>query len=689
MEEFMPVIFDPLISSIKVIDLSIPPQEAQNVALDTALSGVFPVFCSKGKDNVITENKSASTISARYGDDFNSFPKWGQANITAMGLVRSKGRSFICRLLPTDATRAYAVFGVYVSEEVPIVQFERNDTVYSPDRTSVISYGTASYKLTQDGQKIPMAIKSSPGAENPDMTVELPGVRLRLGTKQLDLADFDENQYPVNYNADVATIGNEKFFPLFSFSYYGRGKGGQAFGFNIIRDTGRDKALHDGRRYYMTCYERLSTGGLSALYPEPFYFSFNPDAMFSSESNVQEGLSAVYINTDDNDEELPLQMSVYDENYLKLVTELSTYKDISETIHDIDFINCIFKNGNPYGRIIKSQDTIDMMNSIVTLEGGSDGSLDATNDQSEIERIRNELRIKFFKFEIDETLLDEKICDIDIAPDCNYAPDVKKCMLRDFHPYRWDIKMLMDVGITKSYREASNIWTEYIPFIYTEAAYMVSVNAHSGLLRDPSIPSPYPVTYTYDYIRGLADNFGTTGGAFQMHAGSNRGKVKYFKPYWFAQKSLSNMFEVLENLGLNYIQRIDKRNNFMYGSEYTQYMVGGRSKLISDRNSLIVGRAIRICHGVLINYKYDERDIKDTMIAAQKNIRDELTRSDIPKTVKIDVLVYQTKEDKRNENAHCDIIFRFPDYSKGFGVTIYALRPESELPPAIAERLAA
>jgi hypothetical protein len=686
----MPVIFDPLISSIEVIDRSIPAQEAQPNALDTALSAVFPVFCSKGKDNVITENKSASTITSRYGDDFNSFLKWGQANITAMGLTRSRGRSFICRLLPNDARRAYVVFGVYVKQIPEIEQFERNDTVYSADRTSVVSFGTASYKLTQDGSKIPVKIKSDAADDAPNVDVSLSGVQLRLGTKTLDENDFDEDDYPTNYNAEVATIGQEKFFPLFTFSYYGRGKGGNSFGFNINRDSGRDKALHDGRRYYMTCYELLSTGGLSALYPEPFYFSFNPDAMFSSESNIQEGLSAVYLNTDDDDDEVPLQIFVYDENYTKLINELAPFKDMSETIHDIDFINCIFKNGNSYGRIIQAPDSIDVKNGVQTLENGSDGSLEANeNNAQEIERLRADLRIKFFKYEIDETLLDEKICDIDIAPDCNYPAEVKKCMLRDFHPYRKDIKMLMDVGITKTYREAINIWTEYIPFIYTEYAFMVSANAHSGTLRDPSIPSPYPVTYTYDYIRSLADNFATTGGAFQMHAGSDTGKIKYFKPYWVAQKSLNNMFGALEELGLNYIQRVDKKKNLMYGSEYTQYMVGGQSKLISDRNSLVVGRAMRICHGVLIHYKYDKREINDTMAAAQKNINDELKRSDIPKTIGVNVIIYQTKADKRNENAHCDIIFRFPDYSKGFTVTIYALRPESELPPAIAERLAA
>jgi hypothetical protein len=174
-----------------------------------------------------------------------------------------------------------------------------------------------------------------------------------------------------------------------------------------------------------------------------------------------------------------------------------------------------------------------------------------------------------------------------------------------------------------------------------------------------------------------------------MHAGSGRGRVKYFKPYWIAKKSLANVFESLEELALNYIERIDKAGNLMYGSESSQYMIGSTSKLTSDRNALVIGRAMRICYGVLIHYKYDERSIEDTISAAQQRMDNELRRSAIPSTIGIYTLVYQTKEDKKTENAHCDIVFTFPHYAKKFTVTIYAIRPEFELPPAIAERLAA
>jgi hypothetical protein len=77
------------------------------------------------------------------------------------------------------------------------------------------------------------------------------------------------------------------------------------------------------------------------------------------------------------------------------------------------------------------------------------------------------------------------------------------------------------------------------------------------------------------------------------------------------------------------------------------------------------------------------------MSAAEGHMNKELNRSSIPSTIAVSTYVYQTKEDKRSENAHCDITFRFPDYIKAFTVTIYALRPESELPPALLEQISA
>jgi hypothetical protein len=675
----MGTIYDPLIKSMTIIDRSIPANEPQTVSPDSSLGGIFPVFCSKGKDNVIIEERNAGTLMSQFGDDFNSFTKYGQANLTALGLVRSQGRSFVCRLLPEDAKRAYIVFGVYVKilEEIP--QYERMDTVYNGDKSAVIAWGSGTFKLDNQGQKIPAVINFEPAVA--------PGAQLRLGRLELEAGQFDEKGYPTLYNGEPQEIADETFYPLFAFSYYGRGSGGNSYGFNILRNVNRDRVATDGRRYYLNCYEQLSNGAYSSILAEPLYFTFNPDATYSADSTVQEGLSKIYQNIDlATGEEVKLQFYPYDASIVELMNALAPYRDPSESVFDIDIINCIFKNGNPYGRIIKAQDTLNPSTSTIMLANGNEGSLDPnSHTPEEIAATREGLLIRFCKYEIDDSLLDEKIVDADIFPDENFPIAVKRSILTDFHPYRPDIKPIMDVGITQNYRDAINNLNELTPYVLTDYAFMVSINGHSGTLNDPSIGSPHPVTYTYDYVRSMADNFSYNGGAFQMHAGANRGQVKYFRPYWIAKKSLNNMYDTLADVGLNYIERLNKRGDLVYGLESTQYMLGGNSKLQSDRNSLVIGRAMRLCHQVLAYYTYDERSIDATLTAAQIDLSNNLRGSNIPTTIGVNTTLYQTSEDKKEENAHCDIAFTFPDYAKSFHVTIYALRPGSELPPSMQQ----
>ena len=74
----------------------------------------------------------------------------------------------------------------------------------------------------------------------------------------------------------------------------------------------------------------MSSGSYAHLYPEPFYFAFNPNAKFSEDSDVMEGLSSVYENTDEDGNELPIQMVTYNENYTALLNALLPYKDEME-----------------------------------------------------------------------------------------------------------------------------------------------------------------------------------------------------------------------------------------------------------------------------------------------------------------------------------------------------------------------
>lgn len=685
------LIYDPDME-IGIVDQSIPSKEAETPSLDTSLAALFAGFTSKGKRNVILEHRTSASLMSTYGSDFGSFSKYGQTNLTALGVTKSKGRSFFCSLLPEDAKRAYVLIGVKVTNKLLPV-YERSDTVYSPDRTAVLSFGKGAFVLDENGEKIQCIVKTDSASENPDKLVEVNGAELTLSTRPIPQDKFNDKGEPSNYTGEPITETETidgggsiqtVFYPLFVSYYYSNGKGGNSHGFRIVRDTGRDKKMTDGRRYYIEFYEMFPTGGYGKLYPEPHYFSFNPTAMFSSESTIQENLKSVYLNIDSKKDELPIQLIVYEENYDILIKALSQFKENGDTDLDIDFINCVFKNGNPYNKIRLSNDSIDPSTTIITLSNGTDGSIDVGQTVDGVlitEEIasakKKEMLIKFFKCDIDDNIFDEKITDIDILPDCNYDMDVKKVILSEFSKWRPDIKLVMDVGITYDWKSAINTCKELIPYVNTEFDFMSSFGSSSGAMDDNSVGSPYPITYTYDYIRGMADNFSSSNGAFQMHAGANRGKVRYMRPYWFARKNKSNMFEEFESIRLNWIQVLNKSKEMVYGLESTQYSVDG-SKLCSDRNSLVIGRAMRICHGVFPYFKYDERDIEQTLAAAEAACLNALMASNIPSTIKIEVKAYQTKQDKRTENAHCDLFFTFPNYAKRFKVTIFARRPSEE-----------
>ena len=162
-----------------------------------------------------------------------------------------------------------------------------------------------------------------------------------------------------------------------------------------------------------------------------------------------------------------------------------------------------------------------------------------------------------------------------------------------------------------------------------------------------------------------------------MRAGTNRGRVKYFKPEKKKKKNKTNTIEKLDDIGLNYIQYIDKARDMAYMSESSQYEVE-TSKLLSDRNALVIGRTMRICSGILIQFKFDEKSITDTMKDCKLALDEAISAANIPSTIKITTTLAQTKKDKKEENAHCYIDFEFPDYVKKFHVTLTAKRQSTE-----------
>lgn len=692
-------IFDPNFD-YAFFDESVPEAEYESPALDSSIGYLIAGFSSRGPKNKIIENRTKGSLKSTFGDDFVNFDKYGQANLHAMRLAASKARVFFCSLCPDDAKVAYSVLGVSLRIDDAIPVYLRTDTVLSPDGKTVVNYGSGAFVLDKNGEKQQIKLKvgesdDPESAETKLATVK--GVVLKTETVTLTNTNwFDADGNPTGYTGETITLdsGEETervFYPLVAFYYYARGKGGNYFAYRLKRQTNRDKKATDGRRYTLYFYELLSSGSYSKLYGgEDFNFSFNKDAVYSSNDPTSEYLENVYVNIDEKSENKPLQMIAYNDSYEALLDAIvAAGANEEESKYDIDVLNCIFKNGNSYNKIVEPSDSIDIENTIITLDHGTDGSIEVGATVEKFENgekkqvtvtpemaaaKKEELLIQFFSCDIDDDIFDQKLVDADVLPDENYSDAVKQAILTEFPKWRDDIHLGMDLGITKTPEEAVSKYREINTFVDSDHSYMVSIYGQAGLLNDKAIDgSPRLVTATYDWAAGLADNFAGTG-AFTMRAGANRGRVSYFKPFWVGKKNKANTLETLENLHINNIQYLNKQKQLVYMLEDTQYEIG-TSKMMSVRNSIVVGRIIRMCAGVTPYFKFDERDIDNTMASCKEELDKNVKAAKIPGNIIVEFNVYQTKEDVKEENAHIGIDVTFPNYIKKFHVEIRAHRP--------------
>lgn len=698
-------------------DQSIPEEEYETPALDTSLGVLIAGFTGRGVHNKIIEHRKRGSLTSQYGDDFANFDKYGQANIHAMRLATSKARVFFCSLIPEDAKVAYSVFGVSLKTNDKIPVYKRTDTVLSADGTTVLNYGKGAFVLDNNGEKQQLTVvvpgqdavpaqgvegeegyvaghDAIPAGTNP---VTVSGVILKTETVTLNNSNwFDADGNPTGYTGetivlDSGTENERTFYPLFSVYYYSRGKGGNYFAYRLKRQTNRDKKTADGRRYTLYFYELLSTGNYKPMFGgEDFNFSFNKDAVYSTADSTSEYLGNIYTNIDDKAEAKPLQLTVFNDSYEALLDAIIAAGANEESSkYDIDILNCIFKNGNAYNKIVEPVDSIDIENTIITLDHGTDGSIEvgATVKNAEGQDVvvtaesaaakKTELLVNFFNCDIDDDIFDEKITDIDVVPDENYPEVVKRAIMTNFSEYRHDIHIGIDFGTdVRTPEEAIAKCRELNTAVNSEWSFMSSFYGQAGLLKDKKIDgTPRVVTATYDWCAGLADNFAGNG-AFTMRAGATRGKVKYFTPFWVAKKNKKNTIETLEELHINNIQYLNKNKELVYMLEDTQYEVAN-SKMLSVRNSIVIGRLIKMCAGVTPYYKFDERDIDKTMEACKGDLEKNTKLAKIPANIKVVYNLYQTKEDVKEENAHIGIDVTFPNYAKKFHVEIRAHRPTS------------
>jgi hypothetical protein len=655
---------------------------------DDTIAYLYPIFTSRGRDNKILEWKNANDYVSFYGDDVDDFDKYGQANIDALGVLRNGGRVFACKLLPTDAKRAYVILGVGIADITNIPQWMRTDTVIT--NGSVTTLGTGAFTLDASGNKIPIMILNTATPDDLTDTIQLTmaGKQTKIVKKVLTDTEIDSNGNPIfdgkSYSLTDGSI-TWTVYPIMMVTYYGHGVGGNNFGLSIVSDLARDRDVSDGRRYQMNFFEYLTSGKVNTVLDEPIYFSFNPNALYSSESTVREGLRYQYSNTEDNGDEKPLQLTVYSENYSAIVNALySLVSDSASTTDDVDFLFDADESGVAYSKVVLNSGSIDLANTVVMLAGGSDGALtigasykDSTGaaktaDATSVAALKNTLLISFFNCDIDNDIFDEKIIDAAIVADANYDVTVKRAILSKLPTYRPDIALRIDAGFTSSYREAINALGPLQNYINSSYDFMVSMNGHSGYTLDTSIPTPKHVTYTHDYVQSLTKLYTSTGGEYQMLAGYTNGKTSYVKWDWIAQKDKTNMMQKLEDAKVNYIEKYNKAGDTMYSTETTLYNKT-YSRLTSDRNALVIGDAMRTCHKILIKYKYDPRSITSTIDAATTELTTAF-RSRYPATIAVSVSIYQTKRDATTDNAHCDISFTFPNFIKKYTVTIKVFR---------------
>jgi len=683
------LIYDPTISSIVIKDESLAllyPDESD----DGAFAWLVPGFASRGRDNKITELRGPGAFKSNFGDDCDSFPKFGQPNMNVMRALKSGARAFFCNLKPTDAKRANMVVGIAVRDEEEIPQWLRDDTVVGENNVFNGVIGTGNYVKDENENLIPIMVDD--GSGNLKQLVHA-GKVIKLVKEEIK--DRDPYDGTPQFNGLPYTkIENGKtwrIYPLFLCWYYGRGLGGNDHGIKIYRDSGRDGKVDDGRRYTMEIFEFQENGQVNALIPEPYYFSFNPDARFNPDTDIDESLRAVYYNKypaatlgHSIGEQFPVQLITFPDNYVALTTVLSGVDEAAASADDIDFIFGKDRNFNKYSHIIIDQASLDPSIVALRLEGGTDGSIqvgenvyDALGnpvivDEAYAEKIRRQLLQQFFTCDIDDDVFDERIVDCDAIPDGNWPMPVKRTLLAQFQRYRPDVALVMDVGITANYREALNYNADLAGYINGETDFMVYFGAHCGFTKDPTVITPRHVTYTYDFVGVLSDIYGYPEGRFQMIAGYKLGRTRFINWDWIAIKNKVGIFEKMELAKLNYIEKINKRGDTMYGTETTKYNKD-ISKLTSFRNALVIGDAMRQCHKILVKYKYDPQAISQTISDCTKELYGTL-RFRYPATIGIQVRIYQTKRDQLTDNAHCDIIFVFPNFIKKFAVTIIARR---------------
>lgn len=643
--------------------------------LPKRLTILQPIFASQGKANVIMDFSSSSLVKSTYGSDMENLKKYGQGGINLIHMMGGGASAQVCRLLPDNAEIASILVKLELKETAKITVYERN-----PD---------GSYKLDEGEDKIPVKI------DNPEYTgpedhehpekidKKIPGLTVSIKAEEGDPTS------DVDGKANVSGNDGEKVYsiPLYKLVYNGVGKCGNNIGHSIRNDFERDDAVTDGRRYIMTLYKKDDSGNVST-YGDEFYFSLNPDARLVPGAEVYENLKYVFTDKLTNGMERDVLCRPFIMDNFDILNEAIAKYSGDVNPLDIDIINCLDKNGNPYDQYVLSEEpnSIDFTDSVHYLKGGSDGSLELgfkynpgdgeiTVTEETIEETKKDLLVKFFNGQIDPAIFDERMVMSDIVLDANYDFEkVKPAMLGKFRDIRPDIMVIADIGEgAKNCSQAINLVKAVYGMVDGSAAYTAAVIVHAGTTTDRVLP--IHVTATYDYGYGLAKCYGQFG-TFAVFAGYQAAKVTTMEFDWYPYKDeFDTMIGPLRKLGCIFAFKIDRQGTVAYMDESNMY-VQTTSRLKSIRNGMVIGDAVRMAKSILIKYVYDNEGVAGSI----RKSTDEIQQTIIgryPDNIIVSPTMYQSTRDKLMDSTTCDLTYKFPGMTKEWTLNIYAKRADA------------
>jgi len=660
----------------------LPPTPEATV---TGIGYLQPFFSRKGRGNTITRFTGIGAFDSEFGSDVDDVRKYGHGGLIAREVLAGGGIVDACRLMPSDALRASSVLKLQITEE----EVETTDAV-----------GAVTVK---DGATIKLL--------------------------QTAYSFADGTNYATNMAPTVDVTGKVHTFPLFAFICDGAGEYGNKYYYKIVPSSDRDGKNGDGRRYDVIIYEKLPSGSYERVGSpfETITTALNPNAVVLPGSTVPDSFDVNYPEYKEK-YNLPVSINFDVENYEAALEVLRGIDDVDTevpVIEMLDILTCKTVKGLEYASVKLDTAGIVMSTTMTALSGGTDGDLfskalvyiDAdgevianTNGVSALagkvyytaadmatlqtgntpatsffrtiskittrgELTRKELLISFYSGEIDQNLFDCRVIESGITLDAWWPLEVKNVMATTFgEQVRDDIYVVCDLGpdiYTANDAEAN----KDLISVSSTSHGQVTIVAHNG--KTINRVKNVRTSCTYELASSLPKLYRNRGN-FTVLSGYFSGKIQNMKLDYYPRVVKDNLeIAPLKDAKLLYALRLDSSDDRYWMNDESMYNTD-YSVMNSFRNGIFIGVIIRLFKRILAKYSFHPGNAAGAIPAATLEISTTLSSGYYPSSIPVKFTIFQTKNDKINKTASCDVAIYFPDVIEAFNVTITANRQESK-----------